>query len=729
MLALLLAPFLSAQESPVLTIQRAPGPIAVDGDLSDAGWKGIAPIDVWFETNPGDNVTPNVRNVGYLVYDDKAFYAGFEFDDPEPRAIRAPLGDRDNVPSFTDYGGVILDTRNDRKSAILFLANPRGIQYDAVSDDVNGNEDSSPDFFWEAKGKISERGWTLEIRIPFTSLRYGERDPKAWSVMLYRNRPREFRYQMFSTRLPRGGNCFICRSNSLVGLSGLPKGGHLVVAPDGNASDSKSAKDGLGTPLRGDGISAAAGVDVKWTPTADTALDATIKPDFSQIESDVAQIAVNERFALFFPEKRPFFLEGVELLSSPIQAVYTRTITSPRWGGRVTGKAGNTAYTALVAEDEGGGSVIIPASNSSDTASQDFRSTVGVGRVRRNLGKSFVSALGSVRSVNGGGHNLVGGPDFQWRPGDKDTITAQFLLSDSHTPNRPDLATEWDGRDLSGHAAQAWWSHSTAKFDLFTQGTDVDRDFRADNGFVPQVGYRQTYGETGWTFRPTGFFRRVRTFAIFDRSADQDGALLNRQLSLGFGADGRFNSFMRFRYTNDRVRAGTLVLPRQQFLYQLQFTPTRRIQQIALEGYLGEQIDFDGARTGHGGRVAVNTSIQPTDHLGLRTNSEWRWLTVSGGRLFDAKLQRLRATYNFSARSFLRLVGQWVETTRTPELYSHEVARRDGTLSTSALFAFKLNWQTVLFLGFGDDHELTSEEILKPSQRQFFVKLSYAFQH
>src|SRR5262249_53323936 len=137
---------------------------------------------------------------------------------------------RDNVPSYTDYGGVILDTRNNGRTAILFLANPRGIQYDAVTDDATG-EDSSPDLYWDAVGRITQPGWVLEMRIPFSSLRYAKADPQTWGIMLYRNYPRDFRYQMFSTRLPRGGSCFICYENKLSGLAGLPSGGHLVLAP------------------------------------------------------------------------------------------------------------------------------------------------------------------------------------------------------------------------------------------------------------------------------------------------------------------------------------------------------------------------------------------------------------------------------------------------------------------------------------------------------------------
>src|SRR5215471_865367 len=136
---------LEAQPGPEIHISRNAGPIVVDGDLSDEGWKSATKVDTFFETNPGDNVPPKVKTVAYLGYDDKYFYAGFEFFDPDPSRIRAPFGDRDDVSSATDYGGIILDTRNDRRTGLLLLANPRGIQYDAISDDTTGNEDNSPD--------------------------------------------------------------------------------------------------------------------------------------------------------------------------------------------------------------------------------------------------------------------------------------------------------------------------------------------------------------------------------------------------------------------------------------------------------------------------------------------------------------------------------------------------------------------------------------------------------
>src|SRR5262249_43269670 len=198
------------------------------------------------------------------------------------------------------------------------------------------------------------------------------------------------------------------------------------------------------------------------------AADATINPDFSQVESDVAVISTNERFAIFLPEKRPFFLERVDLFSTPMQAVYTRTITSPRWGARGTGTFGGSNYTLLVAQDRGGGSVILPSAFGSDSALQEFQSTVGIPRVKHDFGKhSFVGFLGTTRESEGSAHNRVFGPDLPWRPNSSMTVTGQFLLSDTRTPDRPDLATEWDGRKLRDHAADLATSYQNPKFDLY----------------------------------------------------------------------------------------------------------------------------------------------------------------------------------------------------------------------------------------------------------------------
>ncbi|HEV8660681.1 MAG TPA: DUF5916 domain-containing protein [Thermoanaerobaculia bacterium] len=718
--------------SPTIHISRANGPIAIDGDLSDSGWQGAVRLDKWYETNVTDNGEPKVKNVGYLTYDSRFLYAAFElFDDP--KQIRSPYNDRDHIGGNTDdYAGIILDTRNDKRSAVLLLANARGIQYDAVSDDSTG-EDSAPDFFWDAATKITDKGWILEMRVPFSSLRYDNPNPTEWGIMLYRNWPRDRRYQMFTNKLPRGSNCFICNRSPLVGLQGLPGGGHLVTAPYATAREIGETRDGLGTPFVNRPAAGDGGLDVKWTPNADTAIDATLNPDFSQIESDVAVISTNERFAIFLPEKRPFFLEGVELLKTPIQAVYTRTITSPRWGARSTGKSGSNAYTILVTQDRGGGDVILPSPLGSDFAQQKFSSTALIGRFKRNIKKSFVSFLVTTRENTGGSYNRVFGPDFEWRIGDHETITGQVLLSRSATPDRPDLTGEWNGQKLSSHAVDFWWSHQTKTFDFFTEYRDFGDQFRADNGFIPQVGFRSNYAEGGYTFRPKGFFSRIRTFAFGEYDALQNGSMLYRLGTIGFGADGKFRSFTRLRYAYENFLTGGRILPRHLLVYQIQFSVNRVISQLFIDGNAGQDIDFANTRTGRGANFTYGGTLRPTDHLEIGINNALRWLNVPldgrRDRVFTAQAERLTTRYTFNAKTFVRVILQNERTNRNQDLYTFSVNQHSGSLGTQLLWAYKLNWQTVMYAGYGDLQEAHSiNGDLLPSNRQFFVKVSYAFQ-
>jgi hypothetical protein len=725
-------------------ISRAPASIVIDGDLGDEGWRGATRIDKWYEVNPGDNTEPKVKNVGYLSYDDKFFYAGFEFEDPVPDAMRAPYADRDNIGNgFNDYGGIILDAGNSGHTGTFFVVTPRNIQYDAITDDSSG-EDSSPDFFWESATKINEHGWTLEIRVPFTSLRYKTADPQTWGILLYRNYPREFHYQFFSAKLPRGGSCFICRENPLVGLERLPAGGHLVAAPYVSGSQAARPRGDLGTPLVNESLDPHLGLDVKFTPSADNALDLTINPDFSQIESDVAQISANERFALFFPEKRPFFLEGVDLFQTPISVVYTRTVASPKWGGRLTGKERGIRYTVLVTEDDAGGSVILPGPNESSFANPDFGSMVFIGRVKRDIGLSSIGAIVTDREARRGGveanspdadngHNRVVGPDFQWRPRASELFFGQWLFSHTVTPNRPDIASEWTGHTLMAQAASLGWNHNTTRYDAYASYRDTGDDFRADSGFLPQVGYREEFAGMGWTFRPKGFVRRLRTFVNLDRQADRDGALISRSAEPGFGMDTRWNGFMQFRYIDDAARSGADVFARRRFGYVMQFSPSRRISEVGLNGTVGEEIDFANSRPGSGSTINMRARLNPTNHLDLSIVENIRWVNVDDSqgrdaRLFLARVSRVRGTYTFTSRLFVRGIAQYVSTDRDTSLYTFSTAARSASFGGSALLAYKVNWQSVMFVGYGDDRELTSEERLAPLDRQFFVKLSYAFQ-
>jgi hypothetical protein len=328
----------------------------------------------------------------------------------------------------------------------------------------------------------------------------------------------------------------------------------------------------------------------------------------------------------------------------------------------------------------------------------------------------------------------VFGPDFQWRPKPADVLTGQFLWSTSDTPNRPDLADEWDGRELSGHAFHLWYNHFTDLIDVYLEGRDVDDEFRADTGFVPQVGYREAYGEVGHTFRSEGFFNRFRVFTFHDYNEDQEGDTLSTALAAGFGANFRWNSFLRLEIRQDEARAGGELF--QRFRPRLEFdsSPGRVLNRINLRVQAGEDIDFANAREGEGADFQLFVTIRPVDRLELRVNENYRWLDVpvqgrGHERLFTAEVSRLRAQWTFNSRAFVRLIGQYVETKNDPALFTFPVERKSAVFGSSALFAYKLNWQSVLFVGYGDDREYTTETAhLEPSGRQIFVKVSYAFQ-
>jgi len=732
---------------PPLRVPRLSSPITVDGALTEPAWKDAAVIDTFFETSPGDNTPPKVRTVAYLAYDDRFFYIGLRCEDPHPERIRAPYVERDQVIGTDDNVAVFLDTRNDRRSAMEFRVNPRGIQTDASFNDANGNEDTSPDFFYDTAARITPEGWEAEMRIPFSTLRYPKADPQTWGIIIWRNYPREFRYAFYSSPQPRGANCLICTARQLTGLEGLPSGAHYVVAPYVSAKEEgapRNPADPFST-FRNQPVEPDGGGDIKWIPNPDTAVDATINPDFSQVESDTAQIAVNKRFALFYPEKRPFFLEAVDLFDTPIQAVYTRTITSPLWGVRGTGKIDSASYTVLAAEDRGGGSVILPGPQFSTFAPQDFHSFVGIGRLRYDFGTSFGGLLVTDREISGGGHNRILGPDLLVSIGSDDRMTTQYLYSDTQEPDRPDLSPDWTGQHLSGHGLYVDWTHSART--LFIEATyrDFSDGFRADDGFVPQVGYRDGNLNVGRPFFPTtGLFNFLRPRVGEEYSEDREGDLLFRRIYPGVDFQGRYNLTGFAGVNVDTNRVGEKLLQATYATFQIQVDPKRVFTRVGISGSIGQQIDFDNAREGTGADLLLQATLRPTDHLQLDLNAERSWVDVpdaegESSRLFTATIARLKLTYVFDAKLFLRAIGQYQETRRDPALYTFSVSARDGEFDGSVLLACRLNWQTVAYLGYGDTRTLVPSDgsppvastvtyRVVPESRQFFLKLSYAFQ-
>ncbi|MFL6246766.1 MAG: DUF5916 domain-containing protein [Thermoanaerobaculia bacterium] len=704
-LGLLFTTIAAAQPAP-LHITRTTAPITLDGRLDDAAWQSAAKIDRFYETSPGDNAQPVVNTIAYVTYDKRYFYIGVRAEDPEPKKIRAPFVDRDAVIGTDDNIAIFLDTRNDKRSAIELRVNPRGIQGDGIFNDANFNEDFSPDFYYDTAASIDDGGWSAEYRIPFSSLRYGSADPQTWNILVWRNYPREFRYAIHSAPIPRGSNCHICWTHPIVGLTGLPAASHFVAAP-------YAAAQHVSEPEQGSDFDADVGLDLKWTPTANNAFDLTINPDFSQIEADVPQITVNRRFAVFYAEKRPFFLEGFDLFDTPMQIAYTRTINSPRAGVRATGKLGATAYTLLITQDEGGGLTIIPGPQGSGAAPQDEQSYATIARVRRDYGASFVGAVLTSREIDDGGHNRVLGPDFQWRPTDSDQVAAQLLFSDTDDADRGDSRS---------HALRAQYARIKSTYDWSLTGTDIGDGFRADLGFMPQVGYRELFARGGLRYYPgKGKVRFFRPGFELAQQTNQDNEKIYELVS--FGVEGLGAKNMNFQVLfrpREQIRVGNQLLEQTYGTFFFQFDPSRRFPRIFIDSRFGESIDFGGARVGTGATVALGATLRPHDRLDLQLTVNREWLDIHDDRLFTADVQRVRAQYSFSAKSLLRVIAQYDEV----EFGS---GAKNGNFLGSVLYSYKINWQTVLFAGYGDERVLNERYDLTDAGKSFFFKVSYAF--
>ena len=713
-------------------LKRTNAQIIIDGDLTDAGWKTATYFDRFYETSPGNNTPAKVKTIAYVTYDDQYFYVGIKADDPDPSKIRAPYVERDQVIGTDDNIAIFIDTKNDKRSALEFRINPRGIQSDGIFDDATFTEDFSPDFFYDTAAKITSEGWQGEFRIPLTTLRYPKTDPQTWAFWVWRNYPRDFRYAFHSAPMDRGSNCFVCHMHELTGVTQLPSSHHLVVAPFATASTEQNRfgeNESFERDSEGD-----AGVDVKWNPTANSTIDATIRPDFSQVESDVPQIAINQRFALFFPEKRPFFLEGADLLNSPIQIVYTRTITDPNWGVRATGKAGNTSYTILSAQDLGGGLLVLPGPEFSLFAPQDFESIVSLGRVRQDFGEAFGSFMFTDREISGGGHNRVFGPDAQWRPTNSDVFSGQFVYSSTENPDQPDTFPLFTGQEFSSHAAQVTWDRQVTRYDWRFRYNDFGNEFRADTGFVPQVGFREGLASLGLRFYPEGkYFSFIRTYGVADQFFFTNGDDLGHDYFGGVFLQGSRNLTAEFEFHDNKVQVADQLLTQRYLSYFIQLDPSRRFPRIMFLGRAGEQIDFDNLRVGTGTSMTLQANVRPFDHLTLVADATREWLDINEssvveGRLYTANIARLKGVYVFNPRSFIRAIGQYVTTTRDQNLYSFEVPERDGQFLGSILYGYRLNWQTNLFIGYGDSGLVDNSNSLVRTNRTIFFKVSYAWQ-
>jgi len=714
-------------------VRRAATPIKIDGVLDEEAWKTATVVDLPYEWFPGDNTTPPVKTEALITYDGDNLYVAFRCQDPDPKAIRSHLMDRDAITTFIqdDHVGFSIDTFNDERRAFQFRVNPFGVQVDGVFSEIDGEEDFSWDAIWNSAAQITADGWTAEIAVPFRQIRFPRTAAvQTWGFDIFRNYPRNVRHRISSRFTDRAKDCTLCQENKVTGFQGIAPGRNLELDPTltGLRSDTlDSFPDGH---LVKDKSTVDPGLTVRWGITPNVTLDATINPDFSQVEADVAQLAINTRFALFFPEKRPFFLEGADLFLTPFQAVFTRTVADPNWGAKLNLKEGKDALGVFVAEDSLN-NLIIPSNQGSAFAFLDDNVDSGVVRYRRDVGeRSALGVLYTDREGKGDDyHNRVGGLDGFIRLTPSDTIRAQYLRSDTQYPLGVVQRFGQPAGAFDDDAVHLQYDHFARNWKGFVLYQDLGTDFRADSGFMPRVDVRNAEGQFQRFFyadRKGGWYSQASLGVHALRIEDHQGTLTDQNLELFGTYSGPLQSALDAHHFHNRTFFDGTTFDLDQELINFTINPTGGLK-LAFSTQLGDDIDFDNTRPARSVTLLPSAQVRLGPHLQVTASYEDEKLRVDGGQLFDAQLAQARIIYQFNVRTFVRAIVQYQDILRDPDLYTFPVRRRETDLFGQFLFSYKINPQTVLFAGYTDTRVGLYQIPITQTDRSFFLKIGYAF--
>lgn len=708
-------------DRPPFQVSRASSAIKIDGVLDEAAWSAATVIDLAYETRPAENQPASVKTECLVTYDDDRLYVAFRAQDPDPSQIRAHLSDRDSAFS-DDFVGIVLDTFNDERRAFEFFVNPLGVQMDMFNDGVSGNEDDSWDALWWTAGQITGTGYIVEMAIPFSSLRFPRsQEAQTWGVDILRFYPREQRRRIASQPMDRNVSCYLCQISKMTGFAGVTPGRNIELDPTVTAGRSDLRQGPLGSPIQEGDVESDVGLTGKWGITPNLTLNAAINPDFSQVEADAAQLDINTTFALFFPEKRPFFLEGADFFRTPFEAVFTRNVSDPSWGVKLSGKEGKNAMGVFVAQDDRT-DVLIPGSEFSRAVSLDTESTDAVLRYRRDLGAH--SALGMlVTSRDGDDYsNHLAGLDGLYRLGDSHSFRAQYLRSQTEDPSS--LAAN---RSLDDHAFYVGYDYSARNWSGYARYEDVGDLFRADMGFIPQVDYTfALFGlERKWYFE-SDRWTQIAVGSDWEERNNQAGSLLERELEAWVNINGPRQSFISIDAgTRDRGFRGVQFDETFWNLYG-EVEPTGALY-LSLSAKGGDRADLANVRPGKLRQVEPAIRYQPGRHVRIRLSHVLQQLDVKGGQLFEANLSQSTLVYQFNVRTFVRLITQYTDIQRDPGLYTFPVDEKTEQLFNQLLFSYKLNPQTVLFAGYSDNSFGDERIDLTRSDRTFFLKVGYAW--
>ena len=738
----------------------------IDGNLDDQVWTRAARLTGFSQYQPVDGRPAEEPTEVLVWYSPDAIYFGIRARELHGNVVRATHANRDNIDS-EDQIQILLDTDNSRQIAFLFGVNPYGVQQDGTRSStfaggaggpsatgggfrninpLEGSVDLNPDYRFESKGRLVEGGYEVEVRIPFKSLRYQDARVQSWGIHILR-RIQHTGYQDTWAPAVRANANFLAQSGSLDGLHDLQRGLVLEATPTLTAHADRSPAVGNNRDYQ---KKADLGGDVRWGIRQNLTLNGTINPDFSQVEADVGQVLLNERFALFYPEKRPFFLDGLELFDSPNQLIYTRQIVAPLGGVKLTGKLGGTNVASMIVGDDrqyswGG----------------NHSPLFGVSRIRYDYGSS--NTLGAVLTTreDGSSFSRVAAGDFRFYH--SKLYFAQFQAAGSWTDslgNRRNgslLQADWD------RTGRAWGFHYTLK--------SLDPGFKAAAGFVNRTGIIQTnifnrvsfYGDKNALVQTYGsffFFTRIWNNAGTGHGLAESSESIQPSATIrgGWQLSGAINqnyfAFDPSLYSGLTVQRSIgavidtttfIVPPPEKNEWGGSFrvtTPTYRFFSGTASITESQVPIFREAAPVNSSRIDAALDVRPT--TAMRSSLSFSRLTIArkldGSRFSSETIPRIKVEYQVSPPIFLRLVGQYAARSRSPleDRNGHPIlvngvldtGSTTNEFSTDWLFSYRPVPGTLVYLGYGSALEEPREfrfQDLRRTRDGFFGKISYLF--
>ncbi|MBT0586909.1 carbohydrate binding family 9 domain-containing protein [Alteromonas oceanisediminis] len=732
----------------------------IDGELNEPQWKLAAKRELIYVTEPFENTISPVKTDVFIYEDGDTLFVAFVADDPEPDNIRAFYRDRDLIFG-DDLVGLKLDTFNDSRLAYQFFVNPFGVQADLIENEMTGNESDAWNAIWESAGKITETGYVVEMALPLRIMNFNENDEtKTWGAEFLRFYPREDELRISDMKRDRDNSCFLCQMGEVSGFETAKQSNNLAIVPTIVAGKSRS-RDIYSTRDWEYDDNQEVGLDVNWGITPEFTLQATFNPDFSQVESDVAQLSINNTFALFFDEQRPFFTENADYFSSNLNLVYTRNIGSPDYGAKVTGRVDDHSIGVFLANDEST-TFLVPGNLGSSVAVLDEESTNAAIRYRYDLSDDLSLGVVSTLRQAGDYHNYVNGADVRYLISETDTLRAQVVVSDTQYPTELFRDFCFDGQcadneafteealrtanaeAFSGLSYRVNYSHEERNWFFNAAHYANGEDFRADLGFVSQIDHNKTVVGGGYLWwSQTSWWNRLRLNGDWDITHNDNGELIEQEVEVFFSVRGDYQTFWEVGYV-DRARVGLRLdsaslaidgntdrFDERQYRSYFEVQPNETVYFNVIASQ-GDAIDFANNRLGEQLLVESEVELNLGQHLFVGLYGLYNDFESNDAALFEAHLADLRLTYQFNTRQFVRLILAYSNIERNLENYNPNLA---GRLDADAqdvgwqlLYSYKLNPLTKFFVGISDTRfNDDSLRRLTSAEQSVFMKFSYAW--